>query len=74
MVGFKVCESLCIIFPVWENVNSVWYLNVVMLYIYTYIYAVYFAREKTLGNRRCLFKKCLSPWFFYLSSIKRKLP
>lgn len=60
---------MCIIFSIWENVNSVWYLNVV---IYN-IYAVYFAREKTLGNRRCLFKKCLSPWFFYLSSIKRKL-
>lgn len=37
-----------------------------------YMCAVYFAREKTLGNRRCLFKMCLSPWFFYLSSIKRK--
>lgn len=33
MVGFKVCES-CIIFSIWENVNSVWYLNVGMLYIY----------------------------------------
>lgn len=61
---------MSIIFSIWENVNSVWYLNVVMLYIY----AVYFAREKTMGNRRCLFKKkCLSSWFFYLSSIKRKL-
>lgn len=63
---------MCIIFSVGENVNSVWYLNVVMLYIYIYICAVYFAREKTWGNRRCLFKMHLSPWFFYLSSIKRK--
>lgn len=38
MVGFKVCESCALFSPFGENVNSVWYLNVVMLYI---IYMLY---------------------------------
>lgn len=53
MVGFKVCESLCIIFPVWENVNSVWYLNVVMFYIY--IYMLYILLEKDIRKQKMSF-------------------
>lgn len=40
--------------------------------LYICVCAVYFAWKKTLGDRRCLFKMCLSHWLFYLSSIKRK--
>lgn len=71
MIGFKVCESCALFSPFGENVNCVWYLNVVMLYI---IYMLYILLERRhWGTEDVFLKSVLSPQFFYLSSIKRKL-
>lgn len=50
---------MCIIFSIWGKCKLCLVLE--CSYVIYNIYAVYFAREKTLGNRRCLFKKCFEP-------------
>lgn len=45
---------MCIIFSVGENVNSVWYLNVVMLYIYIYMCCIFCSRED-MGEQKMSF-------------------
>lgn len=51
---------MCIIFSVWENVNSVWYLNVIMFYIYMCVCCIFCLRED-IGEQKMSFKNVFEP-------------